>query len=71
MLNRESPGLSRGECQGKPLSDDAGRPKLLLASHDYEVGIFHAIVQHHGADSGDTEALTNAGKLVQQLLHWG
>lgn len=36
---------------GVPETDDAGRPKLRLRKHDWQIGGFKAVAQRHGDDS--------------------
>lgn len=52
--------------------DDAGRPKLKMRSHDFEVGVFDAIVARHGAAGCDAQALDAAAhRLTQKTMPWG
>lgn len=39
------------------LTDDAGRPKLKLRKHDYQIGYFVAIADRHGAAAPEVRAV--------------
>lgn len=57
---------------GRPKLDDAGRPKLKLRPHDFQVGVFDAVIGRHGADSDDAHNLNAASeRMVQAKLPWG
>lgn len=51
---------------GRPIADDAGRPRLKMRPHDFELGVFDVIVQRHGAAAGDTKALIAAAERKTQ-----
>lgn len=54
---------------GMPKLDDAGRPRLRMVPHDFECGVFDAVVRRHGEESPDHQALKQAGeRLTQKLL---
>lgn len=60
------------EDQGRPKLDDAGRPKLKLKPHDFQIGVFDQVLARHGADSDDAHHLNAAAeRMVQAKMPWG
>ena len=47
--------------------DDAGRPKLRMAQHDFELGVFYAVVERYGRTCIDAQMLAHAGRRLEQL----
>lgn len=55
--------------QGKPKRDDAGRPKLKMRPHDFELGGFYEIIERHGGKAIELQEYAKVHKqLVQQEL---
>lgn len=47
--------------------DDAGRPKLRLRRHDFQIGIFDEVIERHGSDALDADMLESAATRMKQL----
>jgi len=45
--------------QNHPVTDDLGRPSLLMRKHDYQFGWFNAIASRHGEHSTEVYQATN------------
>ena len=57
---------------GAPETDDAGRPKLKLRPHDFEIGGFWNTVERFGIDAHESLAYRDLHrKFVQQSFPWG
>lgn len=53
-------------------TDDAGRPKLKLRLHDWQLGGFAEIVERHGDSAVEQQAFRDTAKRYEQLLlPWG
>ena len=57
----------RVDDHGVPLTDDAGRPKLKMRPHDFEVGGFFDIVQRNGSAAVEAQVIGEVGKKFIQL----
>lgn len=57
---------------GKVKYDSAGRPKLKLRPHDYELGGFFSLIQRRGALAAEAKAYIRLHQsMTQQSFHWG
>lgn len=57
---------------GKTILDDAGRPKVRMRPHDYQIGGFHDIAKRHRMKSVDMSAIQDVHvKFVQAHLFAG
>ena len=54
------------DSEGAIKYDDAGRPKLSLRPHDFELGIFNSVIRRHGAASMDLRSLEIAAEKFTQ-----
>lgn len=59
--------------EGRIVADDAGRPKLKMRPHDFQVGWFHAIAERHGPHAVETQQMQEIAKVkwVQGVLDFG
>lgn len=55
------------------VADDAGRPKLKMRPHDFQVGWFHTIAERHGPHAVETQQMQEIAKVkwVQGVLDFG
>jgi hypothetical protein len=49
-------------------SDDAGRPKLEMRNHDWQLGGFASVVEHYGDAATDKQAVDALWKEYRELL---
>jgi len=60
------------DADGKPKTDDIGRPKLKPRPHDVEIGLFADVVERHKNQALEAQAVHSAWtKFVQGVFHWG
>ena len=61
--------------EGELITDDAGRPKVKLRPHDFQIGGFHVIAERHGPHAEEVVAILGTqAKWVQMGLQfepWG
>ncbi len=63
--------LQRDE-NGTVKTDDCGRPKIKIRSHDFQVGGFEEVVKRHKADAPESRTFYDAHKVfTQQAFPWG
>lgn len=60
---KKSPGF------GQPRRDDRGRPKLRLLRHDLVVGGFAAVIERHGENALEVDAINACGKRQAEILN--
>lgn len=56
---------------GAIVQDDAGRPKLKIRLHDFQIGGFHSIAKKHKEDAFEVQSVATVGKefIVQGVLN--
>lgn len=65
--------IEQRDEDGNLIADDAGRPKLKMRPHDFQVGWFHAIAERHGPHAVETQQMQELAKekWVQGVLNFG
>ncbi len=63
--------LARGK-EGEILVDDCFRPKLKMRPHDFQLGIFEAVIDRHGINSLDAQGYRDLHRVMfQKTFPWG
>jgi hypothetical protein len=63
-------GEAESEVCAQPQLDDAGRPKLRIRKHDFEVGWFHAVAKRHGRASQEVQQRQRFEDEAGQFYMW-
>lgn len=65
--------VEQRDKDGNLIADDAGRPKLKMRPHNFQVGWFHAIAERHGPHAVETQQMQKLAetKWVQGVLNFG